>query len=64
MDFTKDSKFGKKLEDSSFMDRGILWAQQKKEKIEQSRIKDLDKDLLGCTFRPQIVKKRRILCDF
>lgn len=53
---TKDSKFGKKFEETNFFDRGKQWTQQKKEKIEQSRIKDLDKDLVGCTFHPIIVK--------
>lgn len=60
---TKDSKFGKKLEETNFMERARLWAQQKKEKIEQNRIKDLDKDLVGCTFHPIIVSFWKILCN-
>ena len=55
MELTKDSKFGKKAEEVTFLERTKQWAQQKKEKIEQTRIKDLDKDLVGCTFHPQIV---------
>jgi len=61
MELTKDSKFGKKAEETSFLERTRLWAQQKKEKIEQFRIKDLDKDLVGCTFHPQIVRKKAFL---
>ena len=38
-----------------FMERNVMWLEQKKEKLKQRGANKEDKDYIHCTFQPQVV---------
>lgn len=57
-------RIGKREQNIDFFERNNLWHEQKQKKLEEVRKGNEDKDLVGCTFQPNMNKKARPVNTF